>query len=70
MHNYGLIQQRHANDQLSFADKLGDKLQRLADEMEKRGVQFARYDRDTVVGNGEDTEGIWLHLLITILAGT
>ncbi|KAF8365361.1 axl-1 [Pristionchus pacificus] len=34
--------QRHANDQLSFADKLGDKLQRLADEMEKRGVQFAR----------------------------
>lgn len=52
MHNIVLIQQRHANDQLSFADKLGDKLQRLADEMEKRGVQFARYDLDTVEGNG------------------
>lgn len=70
MHNYGLIQQRHANDQLSFADKLGDKLQRLADEMEKRGVQFARYGRVTVGGGWGDIEGRWLNLLITILAGT
>ncbi|GMR53166.1 hypothetical protein PMAYCL1PPCAC_23361 [Pristionchus mayeri] len=34
--------QRHANDQLFFVNKLEDKLQRLKDEMEKRGVQFAR----------------------------